>query len=594
MKTLFLKNRIKNIHQLLSIVISLSSVAYILLSIIDFAFFISPQESRLFSTCYYFIWILFIIHSVYQLFMNLWLKNKRGILQKIFTTILLLSISVPFIYPSATWINNILGHKLYFTFIMLIIALGTLSKKVMLLFNQKTNPAMLMAASFSLIIIPGALLLLSPRCNTGLLSITDSLFVATSAVCVTGLTPVDVSSVFTREGQIIIILLIQIGGLGVMTLTSFFAVFFMGNVKVSHQLTVKEMISSGTLNSLFSMLLYILGFTLAIEAIGAVTILYSIHGTLGMDLKDEIFFSIFHSISAFCNAGFSTLQGNLGNPLVMSNHNLLLITVSFLIIFGGIGFPILVNLVHLLRYYLQRFFLIKILRKKSVKKVTHIINVNTKIVLLTTIALLVGGTFMMLIFEWNQSFKNLALDDKLTHAFFNSASTRTAGFSSVNLSLFSTPTLLVYLFLMWIGGAAQSTAGGIKVNTFATALLSLKAILFAENRVEIFKREISKDSITRAYGTIFISMMVISVSLFILCLVEPNISLFKLTFEIFSAISTVGSSLDTTAQLSVPGKIIIMVLMFTGRIGIFTLLVSFIKQKPQKNYRFPEEQIIIN
>ncbi|QCX54056.1 TrkH family potassium uptake protein [Elizabethkingia sp. JS20170427COW] len=526
--------------------------------------------------------------------MNLWLKNKRGILQKIFTTILLLSISVPFIYPSATWINNILGHKLYFTFIMLIIALGTLSKKVMLLFNQKTNPAMLMAASFSLIIIPGALLLLSPRCNTGLLSITDSLFVATSAVCVTGLTPVDVSSVFTREGQIIIILLIQIGGLGVMTLTSFFAVFFMGNVKVSHQLTVKEMISSGTLNSLFSMLLYILGFTLAIEAIGAVTILYSIHGTLGMDLKDEIFFSIFHSISAFCNAGFSTLQGNLGNPLVMSNHNLLLITVSFLIIFGGIGFPILVNLVHLLRYYLQRFFLIKILRKKSVKKVTHIINVNTKIVLLTTIALLVGGTFMMLIFEWNQSFKNLALDDKLTHAFFNSASTRTAGFSSVNLSLFSTPTLLVYLFLMWIGGAAQSTAGGIKVNTFATALLSLKAILFAENRVEIFKREISKDSITRAYGTIFISMMVISVSLFILCLVEPNISLFKLTFEIFSAISTVGSSLDTTAQLSVPGKIIIMVLMFTGRIGIFTLLVSFIKQKPQKNYRFPEEQIIIN
>ena len=180
-------------------------------------------------------------------------------------------------------------------------------------------------------ILLGTGLLMLPRATYHGISFMDALFTATSATCVTGLVTVDVPSTFTLEGQILIILLIQIGGLGVMTLTSFFAMFFMGNTSLYNQLMVGDMISSNSLNSLLSTLLYILGFTLAIEGVGMVVIWLSVHGTLGMTLQEELFFSAFHSVSAFCNAGFSTLPGGMGNPAVMQGHNLLYITLGLLI-----------------------------------------------------------------------------------------------------------------------------------------------------------------------------------------------------------------------------------------------------------------------
>ena len=178
--------------------------------------------------------------------------------------------------------------------------------------------------------------LLLPRATYNGISWIDALFISTSATCVTGLVSVDVPSTFTMEGQIIIMLLIQIGGLGVMTITSFFAMFFMGNTSLYNQLAVGDMISTNSLNSLLSTLLYILGFTLAIEGIGMLLIWLDIHGTLGMTFYEELYFSVFHSISAFCNAGFSTLPGGMGNEMVMHNHNFLYIVLSLLIVFGGI------------------------------------------------------------------------------------------------------------------------------------------------------------------------------------------------------------------------------------------------------------------
>ena len=185
--------------------------------------------------------------------------------------------------------------------------------------GKRTNPPLILAGSFLVIILLGTGLLLLPRATYDGIHWIDALFTATSATCVTGLVSVDVPSTFTLEGQIIIILLIQIGGLGLMTLTSFFAMFFMGNTSIYNQLVVGDMISSNSLNSLLSTLLYILGFTLTIEGIGMLVIWYSIHGTLGMTLDEELFFSAFHSISAFCNAGFSILPGGMSNPLVMQN-----------------------------------------------------------------------------------------------------------------------------------------------------------------------------------------------------------------------------------------------------------------------------------
>ncbi len=275
-----------------------------------------------------------------------------------------------------------------------------------------------------------------PRCTVDGISWVNALFVSTSAVCVTGLVPVDVATTFTSLGQLVIIILIQIGGLGVMTLTCVFAMFFMGNTSVYNQLAVRDMISSDSLSSLLSTVIYILFFTLVIEGAGMLVLFLSIHGTLGMTVQQEMVFAAFHSISAFCNAGFSTLSENLGNPLVMQHHNLLYITISVLIILGGIGFPILVNFKHIAGYHLKRLFYFIRTGKRDRQRIRHLYNLNTKIVLLTTLILLTGGTIAILLFEWNGAFAGMSMPDKWVQAFFNATCPRTAGFTSIGLTSF--------------------------------------------------------------------------------------------------------------------------------------------------------------
>ena len=427
--------------------------------------------------------------------------------------------------------------------------------------------SLILAASFLIIIMIGTGLLMLPRCTVNGISWVDSLFISTSAVCVTGLTSVDVASTFTPTGFVVIILLIQIGGLGVMTLTSFFAMFFMGNTSLYNQLVVRDMVSSNSLNSLLSTLVYILAFTLVIEGIGMLAIWGDIHGTMGMDLQEELAFSAFHAISAFCNAGFSTLPGNLGNPLVMTGHNPFFIYISLLIILGGIGFPILVNFKDIILYHLRRLwhFLRTCIGTASV--FYHLYNLNTKIVLIVTFLLLVLGTVGIAVFEWNASFAGMSVADKWTQAFFNATCPRTAGFTSVDLAGLGVQTLLIYLFLMWVGGGSQSTAGGIKVNAFAVVVLNLVAVLRGTERVEVFGRELSHDSIRRSNATVVMSFGVLLLFIFIISILEPGASLLAITFECVSALSTVGSSLNLTPQLGDDSKLLVALLMFVGACG---------------------------
>ena len=381
-----------------------------------------------------------------------------------------------------------LNNRIFQLILLLLLSLLRLSSGVIGLLGKRTNPSLILAGSFFLIICIGTGLLMLPRCTVDGISWVNALFVSTSAVCVTGLVPVDVATTFTSLGQLVIIILIQIGGLGVMTLTCFFAMFFMGNTSVYNQLAVRDMISSDSLSSLLSTVIYILFFTLVIEGAGMLVLFLSIHGTLGMTVQQEMVFAAFHSISAFCNAGFSTLSENLGNPLVMQHHNLLYITISVLIILGGIGFPILVNFKHIAGYHLKRLFYFIRTGKRDRQRIRHLYNLNTKIVLLTTLILLTGGTIAILLFEWNGAFAGMSMPDKWVQAFFNATCPRTAGFTSIGLTSFSLQSLLLMLLLMFIGGAAQSTAGGVKVNAFAAAVLSLFAVIRGKSRVEVFRR----------------------------------------------------------------------------------------------------------
>ena len=451
----------------------------------------------------------------------------------------------------------------------------------------------LIILGFASVILLGAIILMLPVSSAeGVITpFNQTLFTSTSAVCVTGLAVLDTGSYWSVFGQVVILLLIQIGGLGVVTVAV--SVFMLSGRKISlmQRSTMQNAISAHKVGGIVRLTKFILKGTFLIEAAGALLLL----PVFLWDYKGKgIWLSVFHSISAFCNAGFSTLSGNLGNSMVMTNHNWLFISVSFLIILGGIGFPILVNFKDIVLYHLRHFWKFVRTRKLERHKVSHLYNLNTRIVLIMTFLLLVTGTLAIAAFEWNASFAGMPVADKWTQAFFNATCPRTAGFSSVDLASLSVQTLLVYLVLMWIGGGAQSTAGGVKVNAFAVVVLNLVAVLRGSERVEVFGRELSHDSIRRSNATVVMSLGVLFLFIFILSILEPQASLMALTFECVSALSTVGSSLNLTPNLCDASKLLVALLMFIGRVGLITLMLGIIKQKKNTKYRYPSDNIIIN
>lgn len=525
-------------------------------------------------------------------------KRRFNRLTWVLVALLYLTLVPLFFHPpeeEALWLLwEFLDGKFYRTSLLLIFSFLNLSNGLVRLLGRRTNPSLILAVSFLVIILVGAGLLMLPRCTTSGISWVDALFISTSAVCVTGLTSVDVASTFTASGFVVIVLLIQIGGLGVMTLTSFFAMFFMGNTSVYNQLVVRDMVSSDSLSSLLPTLLHILGFTLAIEGVGVLAIWSDIHATMGMTFQEEAAFAAFHAISAFCNAGFSTLPGNLGNPSVMAGHNPFFIYISLLIILGGIGFPILVNLKGIVLHHLRKAWTFLHTWKWDKHRFYHLYNLNTSIVLIMTFLLLVLGTVSIAFFEWNGAFAGMSVADKWTQAFFNAVCPRTAGFNSVDLTTFGVQTVLIYIFLMWVGGAAQSTAGGIKVNAFAVVVLNLVAVLRGTERVEVFGRELSYDSIRRSNATVVMYAGVLSACVFVLTLWEPQVPVMALLFECVSALSTVGASLNLTPTLGDDSKLLVIVQMFIGRVGMITLMLGIVRQKKHTKYRYPSGQIIIN
>lgn len=562
--------------------------------VIDFGFSLSAEEKNIAMRIYNFSWwFYFIVFTVrLGIFFYKFRKASAGLTiltgLLIYLTLLprMFSVSPDGLLYSVWWF---LGHLKTTIFVISVFAVLDLSKSIISFLNRKTNPALMMATGFAVIIFIGGLLLLLPRSIAAgaNLSVVDAFFVSTSAVCVTGLSPVDISTTFTIDGQLIILALIQIGGLGVMTITSFFALFYMGNTNLYSQLAVKNMIGTDTWNSLLSTLFYILGFTFAIEMIGAAFIWLSVHSTLDMTMQEEIYFAIFHSISAFCNAGFSTLSNNLGNPSFMGINSLYVI-ISVLVILGGIGFPILMNLKCALFHNVRRLF------NKDYRQHLRVTTINTKIVLATTTVLLVLSTAAFVLIEWNGAFAGMTTWEKIVQSFFHASVPRTAGFNSVDMGSFSNIGILVFMILMWIGGASQSTAGGIKVNTIAVAWANFMSVIRERKSVVILKREVSQESVQRATATVFASILVILLAFIILLATEPGLTPKQLLFEVISALGTVGSSLNATAYLTTAGKIIVSLLMFVGRVGLIVVAMSFVKKKGQERFCYPKDNVIIN
>ena len=566
---------------------NIAALCVIVGAILEFGFELSDRLKDEFDLVYFWAWNMFLLERVCHLVLTRRGKRRaaynfigwtvNGLLTLTLIPIILNILGI----DDSTGVIRVLENRAIYLLVLFLISSIELSSTVISSLGRKSNPSLMMAVSFLFIIMAGSGMLLMPRCiQHGVhLSWIDSLFTATSAVCVTGLTTIDVPSTFTSFGQLVIMMLIQVGGLGVMTITSFFALFFMGNTSIYNQMQVQDMVSSKSLASLWSTLLNIFGFTAVLELAGAVLIFLNIHGTIGLDIRHELFFSMFHAVSAFCNGGFSNYQDGVGASVLMEGHCWLYIILALLIILGGIGYPVLVNLKMAVTKY---------------KKGRHLFDLNTKIVLRTTMMLIVSGTALLAFFEWNNTFAGMPIREKLTQAFFNAVSPRTAGFISVDLNSMCIQSIFIYTLLMWIGGASQSTAGGVKVNAFAVAFLNIRAIIHGTTRVEFAGRELSTDSIRRANAAVFVSIILLSVFVFLVTLTEPDLPLKAIVFECVSAFATVGSSLGITSSLQDTSKVLLVVLMFIGRVGLVTMAQGLLKQYKNQNYKLPQDNITIS
>lgn len=451
------------------------------------------------------------------------------------------------------------------------------------------NPAQLFIISFLCIIFCGTLLLLLPGASHQGLSFTDALFTATSAVCVTGLTVVDTGTAFTTFGQTIILLLIQAGGLGILTFASYFSYFFKGGTTYENQLVLSDMTNSRKLSEVFATLKYILIITFGIETVAAALIFMAVPGSFFAGNSERMFFSAFHAVSAFCNAGFSTLTNNLNEPAFRTNYLLQLIIMCTFIL-GGLGFPIVVNLLRYLRYRMQRMFTH---RSRAVYR-PWVLNLNSRITLITTLSITAVAFVLYLLLEYGNTLAPHPFHGKIVTALFGITTPRTAGFNTIDVAQLTFPAVMLVLLLMWIGASPQSTGGGIKTSTFAIATLNIISLAKGKNRIEVFRREISEISVRRAFAIISLSLIVIGMAILVLALLEPGLDLRSIAFECFSAYSTVGLSLGITAQLGTAGKLVLVILMFTGRVSMLSIAIAVFRKVRHKNYRYPQEEITIN
>ncbi|MCQ2973366.1 MAG: ATPase [Bacteroidales bacterium] len=463
-----------------------------------------------------------------------------------------------------------------------------------LVFN--ITPEILFALSFIALIFIGAGLLMLPNATVTKIKFVDALFMATSATSITGLQCIDSAVGFTSLGQGIILCLLQIGGLGVMTFTCFIVYFFKDTSSFKAGVMLGNMMSTERFGNAFKTILKIVVYTFTIEGIGGLAIFLSIrYDNSFPTLTDKITFSIYNAVSSFCNAGFSTIPGSMTSDLVFKNYPLKLI-ISMMAILGGVGFPILMNL----QDSISKFFTnVKnaFFKHKKFVHLPRVVNVNTKLASIVSVVLLIFGTLSFFILEYNNTLKlHDGLLYKFIDSFYYSVMPRSAGFNDVGLDTFKIPTLLIIMFLMWVGASPVSTGGGIKTTTFGVAILDIFSILRGKDRIEIFCRKIANSTVRHAFAVIMISLAALGIGTFLLMIFEEKNSsanLLNLAFECTSAYCTCGLSMGITPELSDASKLLLSFLMYIGRVGALTIAAAFFKKTKSLKYMYPKEKIHI-
>ncbi|MGG5359021.1 MULTISPECIES: TrkH family potassium uptake protein [unclassified Enterococcus] len=443
--------------------------------------------------------------------------------------------------------------------------------------NRPLSPVQLLALGFFVLILLGGSLLTLPifsRTNEPTPFI-DALFTATSAICVTGLTTVSTVEHWNELGQFIIMLMIEIGGLGFMMLPIMFFALLRKKVNLSTRIVLRETLNLEEMSGVMKLMLYILKFAFVVQFIGAVALAFVFVPELGW--VKGLWYSLFHAISSFCNAGFDLL----GDSLVGYQNNVyLLMVVSVLIIAGGLGFIVWRD----------------ILSYRRLRKLT----LHSKLALTVTGILLAGGFLLFLLTEQNGV--SLVNSDsgfaRLANTFFMSVTARTAGYFSIDYMQMSHAGLIVTMILMYIGGTSGSTAGGLKTTTFAVLMIQIRSIFKGRSKAEVFGRTIRPAAVFRAFTLFFLTLTLCIAVIMILSVTETipdGHGIEYIAFEVFSAFGTVGLTMGLTPELTEFGKLLIIIVMYIGRVGILTVAFSLMTKARQQEakYKYPEESVMI-
>ena len=441
------------------------------------------------------------------------------------------------------------------------------------------KPAQLMLTSFAAAICIGTILLMLPAATISgaRTSLLDSMFTATSATCVTGLIVKDTATYFSRFGQCVILALIQIGALGIMTFSVSLAIFARKRVEMQRQIEMQEMLDQDTIASIKDLLKFIVRMALAFEVAGAAALFLSWRGEIGGHGLTA-FHAVFHSVSAFCNAGFSTFSDSLMRFAGDIPTNA---AVIVLIAFGGFGFTVVRDIMGNLR---ERAF------RKSPRILS--LRVQTKIVLAASTILTLAGAALFYLLERNSLLAGAGIKDSILMSLFQSVTARTAGFNTCDFGMLSSATLMVVIILMFIGASPGSTGGGIKTTTVAVLWSAIAGGLRKRPDAELYRRTIPTEVIQKALSVLIISLIVV-LAFGLVLLYHEERPFAGIMFETVSAFGTVGLSTGVTPQLSTAGKVAVTLLMFTGRLGPLTIAYAFLRQRRPAQYRYAEERVMI-
>ncbi len=449
---------------------------------------------------------------------------------------------------------------------------------------RQLKPAQIIALSFVLLILFGSFLLTLPVSSAegrGL-DFIDALFTATSAACVTGLVVVDTGRYFSLFGQSVILVLIQLGGLGIMTFSTFFILLLGKRMTIKDNLVIRDVLNQEGVAGIGGLIKYILGLTFLFEGLGALLLFGNFYFFENFNLAHASYSAVFHSISAFCNAGFSIYETSL---MGFKSSVFINLVIAGLIIFGGLGFAVIIDL--------RKFHFWRSDRLRNWKGTS----LQTKSVVYTSIALILLGTVLLLLFEYNNTLAGMPFGRKLTASFYQSVTARTAGFNTLAIDKLTSQSLFLLVLLMFIGASPGSTGGGIKTTTFVVLIASVYAMLTSSDDVEILKRRLPRNVVNKALSIVVISVVVLCLFIMILLVTERfahgRESFLQIVFEMVSAMGTVGLSTGVTPELSYIGRFVVIMAMFIGRIGPITLALAIGQKEKRVNYHYVEEHMMV-